>query len=242
MAARLALALQDVAAVRSGQDGAAARSEPVAWAYALRDAIALAEPELIVAHHDPALEADALLTLIAAGDGDWVDRLLDAGPLAEGAPAASVVALVRTLAALPGFGGRVVATVTAPAVVADRLAPALAVHGYGGDGDRDELTDLIADALAGLVGAYAAAGAALGIVGGAEGAGPLQRAAAIAQLPLATVGDGVDLLPAAAWSGEEDALRTALSAAATADILLSDGPVPGDTPPALLRASATART
>lgn len=238
MAPRLALALQDVAALRAGGDASSARTDPVAWAYTLRDAIALADPELVVAHHDPALEADTLLALVAAADGDWVDRLLDGGPLAGAAPATSVVDLVRTLAALPGLGERVVATVTAPAAVAALLTSALTVHGYGGDEDRDELTDLVADALAGLVGAYAAAGAALVIVSGTDGLGPLVRAAAHAHLPLAAVGDGAALLPASAWSGDAQALAAAVAAAGPADILLSDGPVPGDASPALLRAAA----
>lgn len=154
------------------------RSDPVGWAYALRDAIAIANPEAIVSHLDPALEADAL----PAGDGDPVDALLDVEDLPSLPPVAAAVELVGTLSGLPGYGGRVVATITAPADVAARLAVASA------DVDLEELADVAADLLAGLVEAYAAAGASTVVVAEwepsphATTADPLLRAAAHARI------------------------------------------------------------
>ncbi len=250
MSARIAWTLQDVAAHRAGRTAAELRTDPVSWAYVLRDAIALAEPDLVVSHLDPGIEAETLAALVAAGEGDWVDRLMDAPSLAGAAPASAAVELVRTLAALPGLEGRVLATVMAPAAVAARLGPALARHGYAGPGDAEELADLVADVLGGLVAAYAEAGAAAMLLLDDDGgcalldagardraAGPVRRAAEHARMPLHQPGDDdVVVVRASAWTAEEHVFTGAIGGAAAAGgLLLSDGALPGDVPAARLR-------
>lgn len=108
---RRAPILQDVAARMAERPASDLRQDPVGWAYALRDAVALAKPDLVVSHLDPALEADAL----PLGDGDPVDALLDVEDLPGRQPVAAAIELVGTLAGLPGYGGRVAATITSPA-------------------------------------------------------------------------------------------------------------------------------
>jgi len=157
MTLRLAPILQDVAGRLAGRPAGARRADPVAWAYALRDAAALARPGVLVSRLDPALEAHALRAALPGGD-DWVDRLTGARPLAQVEPAVGAVELVRTLVgAQRGSGMAVAATLSGPCSVAARVAGEL---GVGDDADDHvELADLVADALAGLVGAYADAGA-----------------------------------------------------------------------------------
>jgi hypothetical protein len=128
------------------------------WAYAVRDAVALAHPDVLLSHWDLQLEADALRAGAAGGEGDWVDCLLNAPRLADASPTKEKVELVRTLAGLFRTGPPVAAVVTGPATVAAGLADELLGEDAGED-DRLELTDLAADALAGLIGAYAEAGA-----------------------------------------------------------------------------------
>jgi methionine synthase II (cobalamin-independent) len=70
------------------------------------------------------------------------------------------VELVRTLTGLYRGGPPVAATITGPATIANDLAPWLLGDDPGED-DLVELADLAADALAGLIGAYADAGAQL---------------------------------------------------------------------------------
>ncbi|WP_354699135.1 hypothetical protein DSM112329_04842 [Paraconexibacter sp. AEG42_29] len=240
-AVRLALALQDVAAARSGRTVAGALADPVAWAYVLRDAIALAEPDLVVAHVDPALEAGALAAAVGDGDGDWVDRLLDAPPLGDLAPCAAAVQLVATLAALPGLGGRVAASLSSPGSIAGRLGPLLVPHGFDAEADGEELADLVADTLTGLIAAYAQAGAAMillpgGAAGDSAALGPLTRSAAHAQVAIATT---PALLSGDAWAGSVATLTTALEAARAAagahGVVLAE--VPGTVDVQLLRAA-----
>jgi hypothetical protein len=249
VSARIAWILQEVAAHRAGRAAAELRTDPVGWAYVLRDAIALAQPDLVVSHLDPEIEAEALAMLAAAGDGDWVDRLMNAPSLAGAAPAAAAVELVRTLAALPELRGRVAATVTGPASVAARLRPALEPYGYAPPGDAEELADLVADVLGGLVAAYAGAGAAAVVLLDDDGgralldpaardraAGPLRRAAEHARVVLHRPGDnGVVLIRASAWAAEEHVFTVAIGGADAGELLLSDGAVPGDVDPARLR-------
>jgi hypothetical protein len=146
---RRAPILQDVAARMAERPASDLRQDPVAWAYALRDAVALAKPDLVVSHLDPALEADAL----PLGAGDPVDALLDVEDLPARQP------------------------------VAARLAGAA-----GAEADLEELADVAADLLAGLVEAYAAAGATTIVIAewaaspAATAAGPLERAAAHARI------------------------------------------------------------
>jgi uroporphyrinogen-III decarboxylase len=131
------------------------------WAYALRDAVALADVDVVVSHVDDRLEADALAAAIAAVEGDWVDRVLAAPPLAQLAPVSAGVELVQTLAGLyrpSPPAPPIAATMTGPATVAAYLAAQLLGDDPAED-DLVELADLAADALAGLIGAYAEAGA-----------------------------------------------------------------------------------
>ncbi len=159
---RFAPVLQEVAGrLASLEPAAALREDPVRWAYALRDAVALAPAALVLSHLDAELEAQALLAGLAGG-GDWVDQVADAAPLATSGPGAAAVELVATLAGAFRGGLGVAAVLSAPADVASAAAGPL---GVGEDpGDRSELADLAADALAGLVSAYAAAGAGTVIV------------------------------------------------------------------------------
>jgi hypothetical protein len=158
---RLAPILHDLAGRLSGRPSDA-RTQPMQWAYALRDACALAHPDVLVSHWDPALEADALRSA-AARDGDWVDRLLNAPRLADAAPTKETCELVKTLAGLFRSGPAVAVSVTGPATVAAALADELLGDDPSED-DRIELADLCADALAGLIGMYGEAGAAKIIV------------------------------------------------------------------------------
>ena len=76
---RSAPILQDVAATHSGRPVSDLRADPVSWAHALCDVVALARPDVIVSHLDPHLETDAL----ALGDAtDIVDALYDVEDLA----------------------------------------------------------------------------------------------------------------------------------------------------------------
>lgn len=139
----------------SGRPAGDLRTDPVGWAYALRDAASLAAPDLVVSHLDPGLEADA----VQIERGDPVDALLDVEVLAAAPPVSRAVELVGTLAGMPGYSGRVAATVTSPHDLAARL------HSAGPAGsDFEELTEVAADLLAGLVEAYAGAGASAIVV------------------------------------------------------------------------------
>jgi hypothetical protein len=156
---RLAPILHDLAARLSGRPAQDARTQPMNWAYALRDAVGLAHPDVLVSHWDGALEADALRAGATQGGGDWVDRLLNAPRLADAAPTKETVELVKTLVGLFRTGPAIAASVTGPATVASALADELLGDDPSED-DRVELADLCADALAGLIDVYGEAGAA----------------------------------------------------------------------------------
>jgi hypothetical protein len=218
MALRLAPVLHEVAGRLSGRPAQDARTQPMHWAYALRDAVALAHPDVLLSHWDPDLEADALRAGAAAGDGDWVDRLLNAPRLADCSPTKEIVELVKTLGGLFRTGPAVAATVTGPATVAAALAGELLGQDARED-DRLELADMAADALAGLIGAYAEAGATkIAVVEHADGfldpgdvcaaQSPLVRALGHHRVPGIIVSpEGVDLqaagyeAAAARWDG-----------------------------------------
>lgn len=259
---RFAPILQDVAARLAGRDGHELRRDPVAWAHALRDATDLAAPDVVVSHHDPQLEADALRAALADGE-EWADRLLDAAPLALTAPATQAVELVRTLAGLGIGGAPVAAAVSAPASVAAALAATVVGTPEPRLGDREELADLACDALCDLVAAYALAGAGwllvvesaageafLGADGAARARGPLLQAAedarihGIALRPPAADGvadaDAHVHVPAEVWAGAPttfgDRFAPFVAAAGADGLLLSDGPIPADAPHENLRA------
>jgi hypothetical protein len=133
------------------------------WAYALRDAAALARPDVLVSHWDPTLEADALAAALPRPDGDWVARLLAAPALRDTGPARATVELVATLTELFRAGPPVAATISGPVSVAAALAPSLLPDPAGAE-ERIELADLCADLLAALIGAYGDAGASIVLV------------------------------------------------------------------------------
>lgn len=221
---RRAPILQDVAAHLAGLAADTRLADPVRWAYALRDAAALAAPDLLVSHHDPALEAAALRAALAADD-DWLVRVLDAAPLADTPPAAAAVQLVATLAGIP-LDAPVAAALSGPGTVAAHLAPDLLPPGADPD-DRAELADVVGDALAALAGAYATAGAACVVVvdtpDGHAFLTPAERHRALSPIARAAAHARVELV----------------DAAAPGDVVLSDGPLPADTAPADLRLTTT---
>jgi hypothetical protein len=206
---RLAPVLQEVAARLSGS----VRTEALPWAYALRDAVGLARPDVVVSHWDATLEAEALTGVLA--DGDLIDRLLSAPRLAEIAPTRGTIELVRILTGLYGTEPEVAATVTGPASVAARLAASCPNEALAAE-DRVELADVCADALAGLVADYGHAGATRVVVvehdaeflaagDAAEVQAPLVRALAHQRLAGVLVApEGLDL---AAAGYEETAER-----------------------------------
>ncbi|HVE27310.1 MAG TPA: hypothetical protein VNC22_18015 [Sporichthya sp.] len=135
------------------------RNDPVAWAYAMREAVSVAGAVSIASHLDPRAEAEAL----GADHGSSAStaalvELLDGSPvLASLAPTSQFVRYVETVVAACQGRLTVLATVTAPATVCAALGvPA-------DDGELDLVGDLIGDALAQLCTAYLDAGAA-GIV------------------------------------------------------------------------------
>jgi hypothetical protein len=183
---RLAPVLHELAGRLSGRPCDDARTQPTDWAYALRDAVEIAHPDVLISHWDPSLEADALRVALRDGEGDWVDRLLDAQPLAYTPPTEQAVLLVGTLARLFPAGPQVAAVLTGPVTVAAALAAECLDGGLeAGANERMELADLCADALAGLLGAYADAGASLIVVAEPHAGFVSPAAAAEAQLPLA---------------------------------------------------------
>lgn len=153
-AMRFAPVLQEVAAQLAGRPATSMRDDPVAWAYALREAVGVVEPDVVVSHLDPTLEHDALAPLVAEA-ADPVDAVLDAAPLAALHPTCHAVELVRTLAGAGG-GRPIAATITGPATLAAALAP--------GAGDPDELAEVCGDALAAYAAVLAEAGAAIVVV------------------------------------------------------------------------------
>jgi hypothetical protein len=206
MSLRVAPVLHALAGRLAGRPPEEMRTAPMQWAYALRDAAGLAHPDVLVSHWDARLEADALASGLPA-DGDWVDRVMAAPALRATAPAREAVELVATLAGLFRSGPQIAATLTGPASTAAVLAPAL-LGSDPGEGDRVELADLCADALADLVGAYGEAGATMVVVVEHDAAflsgedasdvqSPLVRALAHHRLEgVAIAPDGLDLRPA----------------------------------------------
>lgn len=149
----LALVLDELAARLSGDDPSVAREDPTRWAYAIREAVALAKPDTIVVGWGGEAETAALRSVADGATGDdLVDALYDAPPLREVEPASTLPALVGTLRDLFPGGPSIAVALRGPSSVAAALAA---------DGDDvDEIADTAADALADLAGAVAEAGAA----------------------------------------------------------------------------------
>lgn len=241
--------LQQVAARAGGAPEGQRLQQPSRWAYALRDAVAVARPDWVVTHYDLALETHA-----AREQVEGIEDLPDV-ELASAPGGRAVLELTETLAGL--YPGRVVAaSITGPATMAVRLAAAM------GETDADIETVALdcGDALAALAAALAESGAGRVIVWETEPGGLEHRALARAHDPilrrlgLAGVkavivgceqlgevgyaagawpggGAGAALLGADAFTAV-DALTAALEVATVAagpgGVVLSDGPVPGD--------------
>lgn len=221
------------------------RTDPMRWAYALRDAAQIAQPDIVVSHVDDRLEADALLASGVVTD-DFVAQVMSTPPLAVIEPTSCAVELVRTLVGIyrggPKGGPVVAAGLTGPATVAARLSAELLGEDPAPD-DRLELAELACDALVGLAGAYADAGAALllvfeperDFVADADTLRPLQRTAEHLRVELAVASPGIQ---AEVWelSGEEfDAAFERDAALRCGEPMLSDGPVPATVAPEVLR-------
>lgn len=243
---RFAPVLDEVAGRLAGRPAHSRREDPVGWAYALRDAVAICEPDLVVSHLDEAAERDALAPLVE--DGDPVDALLDAPPLAALEPLGALVELVRTLAG--ALDRPIAATLIGPSTLAAALG--------GASEDAEELAEVCGDALAGYAALLAEAGAATVVVvervpGVAGAHGPIVRALALreAEAVLWTPDDdgGAAGYPALArtWAGDGPAPPVAVVPADPArwpdpawtqgvDLLLTDGAVPADADLDALRA------
>jgi hypothetical protein len=242
---RYAPILQEVAGRIAGESPLMLRSDPVRWAYVLRDAVALAQPDVVVSHFDDQLEADAVLARGSPG-GDWITWLLDAPPLAALPPVAAAVELVSTLAGIYRAGPSVAATLTGPVTVAALIAPHVLPLGAGVD-ERVELADLVADHLAALAGAYADAGAGLLIAIEREGflnfadararlLEPLVRAAGHRRIEFVVTRPGRGIAPEL-WSLAPEQFVSAWqqSVADAPELLLTDGPIPAQAPLEMIR-------
>lgn len=246
---QLAPVLQEVAARVNPTPPEERLRQPARWAYALRDAIALARPDWIVTHHDLQLEA-----LAAAEQVDTVEDASDADLVASTLGAAALE-LTETLRGL--YPSEIIAaSVTGPATMAAQLASTL------GETDADLETAALdcGDVVAALAAAHVERGATRVIVwepdaGGLESDAlaqahePLLRrltllgvdAVAIgaeglrdcdyAALACATGGRGAAVLGAHAFrdgTSLDAALARAEASAGADAVLISDGPVPGD--------------
>jgi hypothetical protein len=258
----LAPVLQDVAARVSGQEPEQRLRAPDRWAYAVRDAAALARPDWVVTHVDPGLEAAALAGLDLAPD-DLLDADLPATP--EGA---AVLTLTEILAALHPHGV-VAASITGPVTIARQLAGPDPVPADALETAALDCGDVLAALAAALLGRGAreivvwesaagdlAPGALADVhapilrrLGLAEAGGLITgpeavRHAGYARWAAPTGGEGAALIEPAAFAGRATLAEALASAAATAGaggVLLSHGPVPGDCDLAALGALAEIR-
>lgn len=237
----LALSLDAVAGRLARLDPAVAHEDPARWAYALREAVALARPGVLLVGWDAGFELEALREAVgpdAAADG-IADALYDAdGPLRARAAASALVTQLATLKGLFPAGE--------PALWVAVLGPASLAGALGAGGDEAaEVADLCADQLVDLLGACAEAGASTVVlrepapVSGVDVAAaraPIMRALEhqrVALLTLPLEGDGeVTLAPADAWLADDDAFAASHAAWRTAvaggGLVLCEGPVPQD--------------
>jgi hypothetical protein len=240
----LAPVLQDVAARVSGQEPGQRRRAPDRWAYAVRDAAALARPDWIVTHVDPGLEAQALAGLELAPD-DLLDADLPATPAGT-----AVLVLTEILAALHPHGV-VAASITGPLTIAQQLvgdAPDALETAALDCGDvlaalvaehlaRGAREIIVWESAAGALAPEALAGAhapilrrlelaeAGGLIVGPEAV----RHAGYARWAAPSGGEGAALLAPDAFAEHATLVAALAAAAATAGpggVLLSDGPVP----------------
>jgi len=247
LSVQLAPVLQEVAERLSATAPEERLRQPARWAYALRDAVALARPDWIVTHHDLDLEARG-----AAEQVDTVEDVPDADLLASvlGGAALELTATLRGI--YPS--GIVAASVTGPATMAARLALRFAEN----DIDLETGAFDCGDVVAALVAAHVERGASRVIVwepgSGALESDALARAhepilrrlallgvdavavgaeglseTTYAALACATGGRGAALLGSETFSDSaslDGALATAEASAGADAVVLSDGPVP----------------
>lgn len=259
----LAPVLQDVAARVGGREPEQRLSAPDRWAYALRDAAALARPDWLVTHFDLDLEAAAVVSLgLEPGD------LLDA-QIGQSEGGAAALELTATLAAL--YPQDVVAaSLTGPVTTVARLA---ALRGEPVDDLADAALDC-GDALAAYAAEHVARGArrivvwepeadALDADALAEAHAAILRRLALLEVEAlvagpeaageagyprsaaASSGRGAALLSPEAFRGRAElaqALAEAAEIAGEGGVLLSDGPVPADCDMAALGGLAQAAT
>jgi len=232
----LALALDAVAARLAAVEETVVLEDPTRWAYALREAVVLARPDVLVVGWDGQFELGALRAIVAdAPPGGVADALADAdGRLRDRLTAAALVSVIATLRGLFSAGPQVTVAVLGPATLAGALC--------GEGDDADEVADLCADQLVDLLGACVEAGAtAVVLRDHAPPAGvdahaarrPVARALAHQQVELFVVPDEdgvVELVPPATWLlgaesfGPEIARLRGLAAAGR--LVLGDGPLP----------------
>src|SRR5271166_5400371 len=245
----LAPVLQDVAARVSGAPADQRLRDPARWAYALRDAVALAHPHWIVTHHDLELEATG-----AAEQAGALDDLLDV-ELSIAGPGRSLLELTATLAGIYPTGV-VAASLTGPATMAVRFARKTSEE----DCDLETAALDCGDVLAALAAGLVEHGATRVLVWEHDGDGlgpgalvsahePILRRLKLAGVEAVAVGSASLLgvgYAALAWPGGGDgaavlgpeafaspegldhALTGAESIAGADGLVLSDGPVPGD--------------
>jgi hypothetical protein len=223
--------LHELAGHLSGRDPDRWADDPMRWAYALREAVSLVKPGWVVSHFDSALEARAIAELASDPDTVWDVEVTTEGPFAPG------LDLVRTLA---GVDARwtIAASVTGPRQMATSLAARWDVD------DVNELQEACGDVVAALVAAYVEAGAREVLVWEPEpmAAAPahvaMARRAALAGVPLTLAGpvplDGYARVALTVPAADPSAWASALSVARPDAVVVTDGPVPGDTPPDVL--------
>ena len=226
--------LQEVAARISGSGSELLRERPDKWAYALREAVSLVNPDWVVTHYDLDLEAEAV-----ASEADAIDDVADVR-LEQSAPASAALQLTQTLAGLYP-AGVVAASITGPASMATRPAFAQMCEG-GSESDLVELLDLCGDALAEFAAAHVERGAQRLIVWEADPSGYDADDVAASQAPIlrrletlgvpvilasaAALGDGVVLIPVDSLS---------LESAGADEVVLTDGPIPASCEMSVLR-------
>jgi hypothetical protein len=240
--------LHELAGTLTGQDPSDWSGDAMRWAYAVREAVSMVKPTWVVSHFDLEFESRAIAELASEPDEVWDVEVTADGPFAPG------IVLVRTLANIDATW-TVAASVTGPVRMARALAERWNVEAEG----LDELQEACGDVTAALVAAYAEAGAREVLVWETEcGDAPaphraVTRRAALVGVRLAlvasaqlegytrTVGAGI-VSVVAATAADPAAWRTALLEAGSDSLVITDGPVPADTPPEALVTLAAAAT
>jgi hypothetical protein len=233
--------LHELAGSLSEQDPSGWHRDPMRWAYAVREAVGMVRPSWVVSHYDLDFEARAIAAIAGEPDEVWDLSVTADGPFGPG------IELVHTLAQIdPGW--TVAASVTGPRHTASSLAERWAV----GDAGRGELEEACGDVIAALVAAYAEAGASEMLVWEPEATvdahaahAAITRRAALSGVPLSLVasspvegyarrvGAGIVAVPSEAAS-DPAAWSAALSDAPADAVVVTDGPVPGNTSPEAL--------